>query len=389
MTTIRRLILATAACALVAPAAHAQQPMTPPVTPTLDEPIRVPMSHESRHIIVEATINGDGPHLFILDTGAGGGGRLNPELAERLGVPITGSVRVSDGTGRGGGERPICTIDSLVIGGAEWRDVAVLHDAGISRAAHEQPVQGILGFALFHDLLLTIDYPNSELVIAEGALEAGEHTAAFDAQRGVPTVDLAVGDATIPANIDTGSMGTIVVPASALEHVETAGPPIATGVARTSFNTFFIKEARLAADAELAGHTLERPVVAFAESFRSGHLGYGALHNFRLTFDQQSGLVRFEKPTPGPVTFEGRRGTGLLIAPAPDRLEVAAVAPGSSAEAAGLAAGDLLVAIDGEPVSPGEFLTIRERLDGESVSLTVERDGDRITVELTRGVLIE
>ncbi|MFG0275806.1 MAG: aspartyl protease family protein [Phycisphaerales bacterium] len=389
-----RTVLATFAAAAIVAGAHAQQRMQlePPTTPSLDAPLRVPMSHESRHILLEATVNGDGPHLFVLDTGAGAGGRISTALAERLGLPEAGRVRVSDGTGRGGGERPLRRIESLVVGGAEWRDVVMLDSSGIVRSAPDgRPVEGILGFALFHDLLLTVDYPASEIVVAHGALEPGAHTIPFDGARGIPAIDFTLGGVTVHGHIDTGSQGTIIVPAGTIEGVAVAGAPVATGVARSSFNTFLIKEARLEGDGELAGFTLERPVVAFAEIFPQSNLGYGALRHFRMTFDQRTGLVRFEKPGDGPVTFEGRRGTGMLIAPPVEgRPEVASVTPGSPADRAGVRVGDVLLAIAGEAVDASVFGSLRSRMEAaEGLEITLERDGAAFTVTLTSETLLE
>lgn len=66
---------------------------------------------------------------------------------------------------------------------------------------------------------------------------------------------------------------------------------------------------------------------------------------------------------------------------------VAAVVPGSAAEAAGLAPGDLIVAVGGERVASFEALTdlLGEKAPGDAVRLLLERDGWRKTVEVTLG----
>jgi len=78
---------------------------------------------------------------------------------------------------------------------------------------------------------------------------------------------------------------------------------------------------------------------------------------------------------------EPARTTGLVMTPR----TISAVQDGSPAAAAGLAAGDRLMAVDGEPV--GDPLTLDARLAaraGQTVTLTLGRDGaaDR-TVEIT------
>ena len=67
--------------------------------------------------------------------------------------------------------------------------------------------------------------------------------------------------------------------------------------------------------------------------------------------------------------------------------QVAAVAPGSAAEAAGIEVGDLLVSIDGDDVADSGKLRaqIIRREPGSTVTLGLERDGEPAEVEVTLG----
>ncbi len=72
-----------------------------------------------------------------------------------------------------------------------------------------------------------------------------------------------------------------------------------------------------------------------------------------------------------------------LPAPAPGT-EIGAVSPGSPAEAAGLAPGDRIVAVDGERIGTWEELSARIRDSaGRPVRLTVERNGEVMEVDAT------
>jgi len=64
---------------------------------------------------------------------------------------------------------------------------------------------------------------------------------------------------------------------------------------------------------------------------------------------------------------------------------IGAVTPGSPAERAGLQAGDLVTAVDGTPVSDATQLivTIRSNAPGDTVTLTVERNGQTTQVPVT------
>ncbi|HMO12074.1 MAG TPA: PDZ domain-containing protein, partial [Actinotalea sp.] len=61
------------------------------------------------------------------------------------------------------------------------------------------------------------------------------------------------------------------------------------------------------------------------------------------------------------------------------------VTAGSPAAAAGLRAGDVVVAIDGRPVNGAESLTgyVRALASGASAQLTVVRDGQAFSVDVT------
>lgn len=113
-----------------------------------------------------------------------------------------------------------------------------------------------------------------------------------------------------------------------------------------------------------------------------------------------TGLARaYAAAGPGPVSLTVVRGEGeaasesILQVPARGSLEslgvipavvlVAAVSEGMPAERAGLRAGDLIVAVDGEPI--GSFNTFRETVlasGGRSLDVRVARDGETRTVEL-------
>lgn len=69
----------------------------------------------------------------------------------------------------------------------------------------------------------------------------------------------------------------------------------------------------------------------------------------------------------------------------PEKLEVTGVNEKSGAKAAGVEEGDVIVAVDGEPVAKLEDLAelIKDRKAGSIVILTLERDGETIEIEVT------
>lgn len=64
---------------------------------------------------------------------------------------------------------------------------------------------------------------------------------------------------------------------------------------------------------------------------------------------------------------------------------IATVQPGSPAEDAGINEGDIVLAVDGEPVNgqAGLVAAIRDRNPGDTISIDLVRDGERVTVTAT------
>jgi S1-C subfamily serine protease len=93
-----------------------------------------------------------------------------------------------------------------------------------------------------------------------------------------------------------------------------------------------------------------------------------------------------------PVTAELAREESLdvtagALIQAPQEGEGEAILPGSPAEDAGLKAGDIITALDGQTVdgtSPLDVLLL-QHAPGDQVTLTVMRDGEQISVPLTLG----
>src|SRR5205085_11082323 len=108
-------------------------------------------------ILVPASVNGDGPHEFILDTGAGLS-LLTPELAEHLGVKATES---KEGMGAGGKVTiSLGVAESLSIGQARIESVQVGITDEVKRigAAIGAMVDGDIGYDYLKNFRLTIDY---------------------------------------------------------------------------------------------------------------------------------------------------------------------------------------------------------------------------------------
>jgi hypothetical protein len=160
--------------------------------------------HDKPFVMV--MVNGKGPFRFVIDTGTGGEAFVSAGLVAELGIPKSGQIRLNDPSGLGGQRVPTVVLDSLQIAGVEFTGVkAAVHDIGNG----EGSCQGLLGFTLFRDYLLTLDYPNHRMSLTPGSLtpDGEQSVLPFRMPDGIPIVTIAIGGTRIDAQLDSGGAG--------------------------------------------------------------------------------------------------------------------------------------------------------------------------------------
>jgi hypothetical protein len=244
--------------------------------------------------VVLVMVNGQGPFRFVLDTGTGAEAFVTPQLAERLHLLLAGHARVGDPGSQEGQRVPVHLLQSLQIAGADVEFnlvTAVEHSLG----PFDSSCQGLLGFPLFRDYLLTLDYPNQRLTLARGALAPdGERLVLpFRAPVGVPTIPLRIGSLPVDAQIDSGG-GGLSLPAPFASRLKFATHPAVSGRGQSLSARFPFDTAQLATDVHVGVYTFKHPWVEIHAGFPLANFGSVPMQNFALTFDQKSSLVRFD-----------------------------------------------------------------------------------------------
>lgn len=265
------------------------------------------VTHGKPYVMV--TVNGKGPFRFIVDTGTGGDAMVTSELAHQLDLPLAGEARLNDPTGQGGQNAPIRKLETLRVAGVDFYSVkAVEHELPNSDGA----CQGMLGFTLFRDFLLTLDYVNGRLDLAEGELSPdGEKSVLpFRMPEGVPIARLKIGDREVEAQIDSGGAG-LSLPERLVPQLRLAAQPTVFAKGESLSTRFQIKVAKLATDVHLGDITIDQPWVEINPAFPLANFGSCPLQHFVVTFDQENKLVRLDGP---------RKRITLGVTPAPLRL---------------------------------------------------------------------
>lgn len=259
--------------------------------------VEVPMKFREGTPAIEVMVNGKGPFLFEIDTGGQGDARADESLVKTLGLKKIGEAEAGDPSGKNNITLDMVRIDSIKIGDLEFRDLEALA-RGYNRGS-ETHIDGILGFNLFKNHLLTLDYPAKKVRIEEGNLPPanGKDILSFENPRGIPVVKLGIGNQSIDAHIDSGNTnGGFVFPTERIEKLQLASEPRVVGKAQTVTNIFEIKEVKLKDTIHFGSFEYTEPNVVYpAPSNKEANIGARILRDFVLTFDQKNKRVKLDK----------------------------------------------------------------------------------------------
>jgi hypothetical protein len=123
----------------------------------------IPLQFSANRLSIKVSINGFGPYLFILDSGAGTT-LISSKLAAELGIKPIGDVPVR-GVG-GYGNVQFGRIDSMVVGEVSWKLTRVnIFDFGAAMGGRMSQINGILGYDFFVRFPMKIDFDERMLVL--------------------------------------------------------------------------------------------------------------------------------------------------------------------------------------------------------------------------------
>jgi predicted aspartyl protease len=251
----------------------------PPKTIELDSSVvKVPMVGTKTLPLVEVKLNGKGPYRLLVDTGANVT-MLQIRVADELKLPVL----------RPGDKSKLVALESVDIGGAHFRDLVV------GARTWDEKIDGVLGFNLFADCLLTLDYLRQQISLQKGVLPKanGKDVLSYSLNDNRhPVIEINIGKVRNAVMIDTGAAQGVVVPhalASKLRFISglVPGPNLST------FSTPQSRAmvGRLEGSIRFGIHEIVEPTI-YVRDEEIPIIGSGVLMGFVLTFDQKNKTVR-------------------------------------------------------------------------------------------------
>lgn len=316
----------------------------------------------SNFFVLEAAQVDGSTRRFLIDTGSTAT-LVSADLARGIGLRNRDAVkRAFRVRSANGGEISLeaVTLKRLQLGDAVFERVpALVYDFEELSAHLGLKIDGLIGFPVFRDTLLTLDYPATRLVIAPLPINPApltnhgrSSTIAFNNEQGTPFIPVQLGNESFVVLVDSGSDGALSLNPLGLHPRFSFGPRAGTIVSSLAGDRQQ-QLGRIAQDLLLGAHTVQRPVVDLTDQLSS--VGGELLRHFSITFDQRRNYATFVRESDGPVAMPSRRSSGLSFSRGPAYWRVYGVVPESPATGLGVQRGDLVVRINGEPVTQWDY----------------------------------
>ncbi len=358
----------------------------------------VPLRLEGRQLLIWASIDGHAPMPFILDTG--GHAILTTLAAKSLGLSTQGTGE-SGGSGAGTIATHYTRVRSVRVGNAELLDqpfLVIPYPYAFYERGKRAPLAGILGLEIFERFAVRIDYGDRRITLTP--LGTFHHTGSgtavplmFEDQEDMPVVHAAADGHLGLFGTDTGNAGVLILFGDFLDRtglsIRYSGGLKTTGQGTGGSNTGRIEQLH---SFTVGGNRLHHVITefthmtsgSFSSSTEAGNFGLSILSRFLPTFDYASDTLYLDPEIRTTPILRNHSGMGFQKNQ-PGAFEVFQVVAGSAAAAAGIVAGDRIVAINGKDASDYSAADLSDLVTGPRgtrLSLRVEHAGSSRDVTL-------
>lgn len=345
--------------------------------------VDVPVQVRNGHLFIDVRLNGKGPFHMLFD--AGGANVLLPSAVAALGLKAQPA-----GAGKDVG---VVAIERLDVGGIafEQQAFATIDLTSVMRRVEgADDVAGIIGYELLKRLPARVDYEQQKVTFYRGRAFNAPAVAVrvpFVFNGNVPQMRARVDGVDGAFDVDTGSRASLTLSAPFVQTNGLVGKYGATREVISGAGASGHARALLARAGKLSfgGLDVDAPVTYLARADSgphadpaiAGNIGYGVLRRFAITFDYTRQVLYFEKNASfGEPDVHDR--AGLWLERGERGFDVVYVVADGPAKAAGLVAGDVIVAVNGRSAKSISLSELRSQLrgvPGTKVRLTVARKG--------------
>jgi hypothetical protein len=312
----------------------------------------LPATLVSNFLVFETPADKHSSYHFIVDTGSSVT-LVTPDLVKRFGGSTPANqtpMRVRGANGEVKLLNPVI-LKRLQLGSARFEGVrALTHDLTDLSNHLGVRIDGVLGFPLFRQTLLTLDYLQSQIIITPYGVPTAQPgvTIPFNNEQNTPLIPIQLGAESLVALVDSGSDAPLSLNTVGLHPTFLSGPKPGVLMATLAGDRIGMT-GRLAQPLTVGAYVFENPIVNVTDELSS--IGGGLLRNFTVTFDQKRNQVTFFRSNYDPIHSAPARTTGLSFTKIPAYWRVAAVVAGSAADQLGVQPGDLCTRINDEPVA--------------------------------------
>lgn len=260
--------------------------------------ISLPLLFQDSRPLIRVMVNGQGPFLFAIDTGTATKVIVDTQLAFQLKLQISGTNTCADTSGRNPKTLDTAELDSLTIGARQFRGLTA-SILNLNPTPAMPTYDGVLGFTLFEEYLMTLDYPAKRLHLEKGTLgnPDGKTILPLKRFRDLPAIEILVQNQPVVALLDSGNVVPRIVIAAPLAQklIYSRMHVGALFSARTACNSFTFSETKMIGNILVGKYIFATPTIVWAPNYPSNNIGNYILKDFVVTFDQQANRVRFSQ----------------------------------------------------------------------------------------------